>query len=72
MLLISMYSWFYIIYYFKAFNLYFRVNLGHYHVDFESPERTRTPKQSADYYRKVVTTGCLVDSCEPTTKKIQL
>ncbi|KAH1019599.1 hypothetical protein HUJ04_009391 [Dendroctonus ponderosae] len=48
------------------------VNLGHYHVDFDSPERTRTPKASAEYFRKVVTTNCLVDSCEPTTKKIRL
>ncbi|XP_050298236.1 myrosinase 1-like isoform X2 [Anthonomus grandis grandis] len=49
-----------------------QVNLGHYHVDFDSANRTRTPKQSADYYKKVVTTNCLVDSCESSTKKIKL
>ncbi|ENN76115.1 hypothetical protein YQE_07363, partial [Dendroctonus ponderosae] len=47
-------------------------NLGHYHVDFNSPNRTRTPKESAAYYRKVVTSNCLVESCEPSVKKIQL
>lgn len=41
-------------------------NLGHHHVDFYSPNRTRTPKQSAEYYRQVVTSGCLVDACEPS------
>ncbi|XP_060524170.1 myrosinase 1-like [Cylas formicarius] len=39
------------------------VNLGHYYVDFDSPARTRTPKESAAYYRKIATTKCLVDSC---------
>ncbi|ENN83330.1 hypothetical protein YQE_00311, partial [Dendroctonus ponderosae] len=47
-------------------------NVGHYHVDFNSPNRTRTPKESAAYYRKVVTSNCLVESCEPFVKKIQL
>nr|AEE61793.1 unknown [Dendroctonus ponderosae] len=47
-------------------------NLGHYHVDFYSPNRTRTPKQSAAYYKKVVTTNCLLDSCQPATKRIML
>ncbi|ERL91732.1 hypothetical protein D910_09059 [Dendroctonus ponderosae] len=37
-------------------------NLGHYHVDFNSPNRTRTPKESAAYYRKVVTSNCLSES----------
>lgn len=49
-----------------------RNNLGHYHVDFESPNRTRTPKESAAYYRKVVTSNCLLEFCEPSAKKIQL
>ncbi|XP_030751727.1 myrosinase 1-like, partial [Sitophilus oryzae] len=39
------------------------VNLGHYHVDFDSGNRTRTPKESAVYYRKVVTTNCLMENC---------
>ncbi|KAL1506317.1 hypothetical protein ABEB36_005705 [Hypothenemus hampei] len=46
------------------------VNLGHYHVDFDSPNRTRTPKASAAYYQQVVTTGCLVDTCEPSPKDL--
>ncbi|XP_018567963.1 lactase-like protein [Anoplophora glabripennis] len=37
---------------------------GLYHVDFESQNRTRTPKSSAEYYKKVIATRCLVDTCE--------
>ncbi|CAG9772233.1 unnamed protein product [Ceutorhynchus assimilis] len=47
-------------------------NLGHYHVDFNSENRTRTAKASASYYKHIVTTNCLLDSCVPTTKKINL
>ncbi|XP_018573214.1 myrosinase 1 [Anoplophora glabripennis] len=36
---------------------------GLYKVDFNSPNRTRTPKTSAAYYKKVIQTRCLVDSC---------
>jgi len=32
----------------------YRVKFGLYHVDFSSPNRTRTPKISADYFRTVV------------------
>jgi hypothetical protein len=35
-----------------------------YSVDFEDPDRPRTPKASATYYNKVITTRCLVDVCE--------
>ncbi|XP_030752211.1 myrosinase 1-like [Sitophilus oryzae] len=48
------------------------VNLGHYHVDFDSDERTRTPKESGVYYRKVVTTSCLVDNCTASPIKLNL
>nr|AJE75668.1 putative glycosyl hydrolase [Chrysomela lapponica] len=34
---------------------------GLHHVDFDSPNRTRTPKQSAQYYKNVCETKCLVD-----------
>ncbi|VEN50234.1 unnamed protein product [Callosobruchus maculatus] len=34
---------------------------GIYHVDFNSPNRTRTKKKSADYYKKVIATRCLTD-----------
>ncbi|XP_018573477.2 lactase-phlorizin hydrolase [Anoplophora glabripennis] len=37
---------------------------GLYHVDFDSINRTRTPKASAAYYRKVAETHCLIDTCE--------
>ncbi|XP_018573476.1 myrosinase 1-like [Anoplophora glabripennis] len=37
---------------------------GLYHVDFDSINRTRTPKTSAAYYKKVAETHCLVDTCE--------
>lgn len=47
------------------------VNLGHYHVDFDSEEKTRTPKESAEYYRKVTATSCLVDSCEATSTSVK-
>ncbi|KAJ8930753.1 hypothetical protein NQ314_016414 [Rhamnusium bicolor] len=36
---------------------------GLHHVDFNSPNRTRTEKPAAQYYRKVVKTRCLVDTC---------
>ncbi|XP_044269424.1 myrosinase 1-like [Tribolium madens] len=36
---------------------------GFYSVDFNSTERTRTKKASADYYSKVISTRCLVDTC---------
>ncbi|XP_018567960.1 myrosinase 1-like [Anoplophora glabripennis] len=37
---------------------------GFYSVDFESENRTRTAKSSVEYFKKVVLTHCLVDSCE--------
>ncbi|KAJ8963511.1 hypothetical protein NQ317_010576 [Molorchus minor] len=37
---------------------------GLYQVDFSSGNRTRTPKKSATYYSKVISTRCLVDTCE--------
>ncbi|CAH0561316.1 unnamed protein product [Brassicogethes aeneus] len=36
---------------------------GLYHVDFSSPNRTRTAKKSVDFYKKIVATHCLVDKC---------
>lgn len=41
----------------------YNIQLGLYHVDFNSENRTRTPKDSAAYYRHVVTTRCLIDEC---------
>ncbi|KAJ8936644.1 hypothetical protein NQ314_012260, partial [Rhamnusium bicolor] len=41
----------------------YTVKFGVHHVDFESENRTRTPKQSAFFYRKVIETKCLVDQC---------
>ncbi|XP_068893491.1 myrosinase 1-like [Tenebrio molitor] len=38
--------------------------LGLYSVDFEDPDRPRTPKASAAYYKQVIATRCLVDVCE--------
>ncbi|RZC38031.1 myrosinase 1 [Asbolus verrucosus] len=37
---------------------------GLYQVDFDSPDRTRTIKQSGEYYKNVIATKCLVDTCE--------
>ncbi|XP_057661414.1 myrosinase 1-like isoform X1 [Diorhabda carinulata] len=36
---------------------------GLYQVDFDSPDRTRTPKKSVEYYKKLIRTRCIVDSC---------
>ncbi|XP_018573208.1 myrosinase 1-like isoform X3 [Anoplophora glabripennis] len=37
---------------------------GLFQVDFDNINRTRTPKSSVAYYKKVVETHCLVDTCE--------
>ncbi|XP_023311714.1 beta-glucosidase 46-like [Anoplophora glabripennis] len=37
---------------------------GLFYVDFDNINRTRTPKTSVSYYKKVVETHCLVDTCE--------
>ncbi|XP_018565422.1 myrosinase 1 [Anoplophora glabripennis] len=42
----------------------YSVRFGLYHVDFEDDNRTRTPKESAEFYKKVIATRCLVDSCD--------
>ncbi|KAG5889223.1 hypothetical protein JTB14_018646 [Gonioctena quinquepunctata] len=36
---------------------------GLYSVDFNDPNRTRTPKKSASFFTKVCETGCIVDNC---------
>ncbi|KAF7267972.1 hypothetical protein GWI33_018848 [Rhynchophorus ferrugineus] len=38
----------------------YNIQLGFYQVNFTDPERPRRPKDSSEYYRHVVTTGCLV------------
>ncbi|KAG5876640.1 hypothetical protein JTB14_012985 [Gonioctena quinquepunctata] len=42
----------------------FTVKFGVTRVDFDSPNRTRTKKDSFRYYEKVCKTHCLVDDCE--------
>jgi beta-glucosidase/6-phospho-beta-glucosidase/beta-galactosidase len=37
---------------------------GLYQVDFTDPNRTRTIKSSAKFYKNVIATKCLVDTCE--------
>ncbi|KAJ3649784.1 hypothetical protein Zmor_021507 [Zophobas morio] len=37
---------------------------GLHQVDFGNPDRPRTAKSSAEYYKKVISTRCLVDVCE--------
>ncbi|XP_023312869.1 myrosinase 1 [Anoplophora glabripennis] len=42
----------------------FKEKFGLYQVDFDSPNRTRTPKDSVAFFKKVIETRCLVDVCE--------
>ncbi|KAJ8924347.1 hypothetical protein NQ315_007143 [Exocentrus adspersus] len=37
---------------------------GLFHVDFSDPNRTRSPKDSVQFYKKVIATHCLVADCE--------
>ncbi|XP_018565412.1 myrosinase 1 [Anoplophora glabripennis] len=41
----------------------YSIRFGLYHIDFEDENRTRTPKESAGYYKNVIATRCLVDTC---------
>ncbi|VEN54692.1 unnamed protein product, partial [Callosobruchus maculatus] len=41
----------------------FASRIGMHHVDFNSPNKTRTPRASALYYRMVCNNRCLVDKC---------
>lgn len=41
--------------------LIFRQRFGIVQVDFESPERTRTYKASAEWYKRVVATRAIVN-----------
>ncbi|XP_072393183.1 myrosinase 1-like [Diabrotica undecimpunctata] len=36
---------------------------GLYHVDFSSANKTRTPKRSVEYFKKVLRTRCATDDC---------
>ncbi|CAH0552234.1 unnamed protein product [Brassicogethes aeneus] len=36
---------------------------GLYHVDFSSPNRTRTAKKSVGFFKKIVASHCLVEKC---------
>ncbi|KAJ8963366.1 hypothetical protein NQ318_018839 [Aromia moschata] len=40
----------------------YRERFGFYSVNFNDPDRTRTPKKSVDYYKNIIGTRCLVDS----------
>jgi beta-glucosidase/6-phospho-beta-glucosidase/beta-galactosidase len=37
---------------------------GIYQVNFDDPDRPRTPKASTEFLKKVIATKCLVDVCE--------
>ncbi|XP_063932770.1 myrosinase 1-like [Zophobas morio] len=42
----------------------YTVKFGLYQVDFDNPNRTRTIKGSGEYYKNVIASKCLVDTCE--------
>ena len=48
--------------YIKLCLYFFRDRFGLYHVDFENPKRTRTPKDSVHFYKDVVSTKQLPES----------
>lgn len=48
----------------------FREKFGLYHVDFSSPNRTRTPKASAKVYAKIVRTHRIDWSYRPAPEVI--
>lgn len=39
----------------------FRERFGLIHVNFKDDDRTRTPKASAEFYKKVIETRCLLE-----------
>nr|WPM03618.1 glycoside hydrolase family 1 [Phyllotreta armoraciae] len=40
------------------------VKFGLYRVDFDEVQRNRTTKSSVEYYKKIISTRCLVDKCQ--------
>ncbi|XP_074030001.1 myrosinase 1 [Leptinotarsa decemlineata] len=44
-------------------NFGYTIKYGAYAVDFNSPNRTRTPRPLVDWYNNVIKTRCLVDTC---------
>lgn len=56
----------------KSHDSCYRVRFGLYEVDYESPERTRTPRTSAFVYKQIVKTKELDLSYEPDTTTMSI
>lgn len=52
--------------------IFYRRRFGLYEVDYESPQRTRTPRKSAFVFKEILRSRSLDPNYEPTTTTITI